>query len=196
MKRRVKNIIAAFIWQSGAGPLLRLFFESRLIAIAYHRVSGKPNPLAVSPRAFAAHIAYDEGDKPDEGGKWSPKLTWVRELVRLTRERADSKELIRDMELDFFKNRIFVLTPKGEVIELPEESTPLDFAYAIHSDIGDHCEQARLGGKIIPLSHALEDGDTVEIVINKKKKPSPDWLKIVKTSKARSKIKERLKLTA
>ncbi len=139
----------------------------------------------------AAHWAYKERKNPV-----SKRLAWINQLKEWQEQIISSKEFWENVKIDFFKDRIFVFTPKGDAIDLPENATPIDFAYALHSDIGDHCEQAKTNGKIIPLNHPLEDGDTVEIIVNKKKKPSRDWLKIVKTSKARSKIKERLKLTA
>jgi len=93
-------------------------------------------------------------------------------------------------KIDFFPNKTFTFTPKGDVIYLPKGSTPIDFAYAVHSDIGSHCESAKVGGKIIPLSHVLENGDVVEITTNKNKKPSKDWLRFVKTNLAKSQIKK------
>jgi len=95
----------------------------------------------------------------------------------------------KTFKIDFFPNQIFAFTPKGDVIVLPKNSTPVDFAYAVHSDIGNHCESAKIGGKIIQLNHILENGDVVEITTNKNKKPSPDWLRFVKTSLARSHIR-------
>ncbi|OGZ63171.1 MAG: hypothetical protein A3C58_01875 [Candidatus Staskawiczbacteria bacterium RIFCSPHIGHO2_02_FULL_34_10] len=99
-------------------------------------------------------------------------------------------EFIKTFNIDFFENQIFVFTPKGDVITLPKESTPIDFAYAVHSDVGDHCESAKIDGKIIPLSHKLNSGDVIEIITSLKKKPSQDWLKFVKTGFARSHIKK------
>jgi len=98
-------------------------------------------------------------------------------------------------KIDFFTNQVFVLTPKADVITMKNGSTPVDFAYAVHSDIGNHCESAKIGGKIVPLSHILENGDVVEIITNKKKKPSADWLKFAKTSLAQSHIKKAVSQT-
>jgi len=95
----------------------------------------------------------------------------------------------KTFKIDFFPNQIFAFTPKGDVIVLPKNSTPVDFAYAVHSDIGNHCESAKISGKIVQLNHILENGDVVEIATNKNKKPSPDWLRFVKTSLARSHIR-------
>ena len=98
-------------------------------------------------------------------------------------------------KIDFFTNQVFVLTPKGDVITMKKGATPVDFAYAVHSDIGNHCESAKIGVKIVQLSHILENGDVVEVVTNKKKKPSADWLKFAKTSLAQSHIKKALSQT-
>lgn len=94
----------------------------------------------------------------------------------------------KTFKIDFFTNKVFCFTPKGDVIVLPKNSTVVDFAYAVHSEIGNHCELSKVGGKIVPLSHILENGDIVEITVNKNKNPSKDWLKFVKTSFAKSNI--------
>ncbi len=96
----------------------------------------------------------------------------------------------KNFKIDFFINEVFCFTPKGDVIVLPRNSTPVDFAYAVHSDIGNHCEEAKIGGKIVPLNYTLENGDIVEISINKNKTPSKDWLRFVKTTLARSNIRK------
>lgn len=109
-----------------------------------------------------------------------------KEKIDLRKER----EIFNWTNLDFFADQIFAFTPKGDVIMLPKGSTPVDFAYAVHSDIGNHCESAKIDGKIITLSQNLENGDVVEIITNKNRKPSYDWLKFVKTGFARSHIKK------
>ena len=110
------------------------------------------------------------------------------------KEKIDLKKYGKDFEwvknIDFFTNQVFALTPKGDVISMKKGATPVDFAYAVHSDVGNHCESAKIGGKIVPLTHVLENGDIVEIITNKKKKPSPDWLLFVKTNMAQSHIKK------
>lgn len=102
----------------------------------------------------------------------------------------DAPDFWKTFKIDFFTNKVFSFTPKGDIIVLPKNSTPVDFAYAVHSDIGNHCDSAKIGGKIVPLNHALENGDVVEITINKNKAPSKDWLKFVKSSLAKSHIKK------
>ncbi len=102
----------------------------------------------------------------------------------------DIPDFWKSFKIDFFTNKIFCFTPKGDVISLPRNSTPIDFAYAVHSQIGNHCESAKIDNKIVPLNHILKNGDVVEITINKNKKPSKDWLRFVKTSLAKSNIKK------
>ena len=124
-----------------------------------------------------AHWAYKEKiDLEKEGGKFK----WIEKIP----------EFWKTFKIDFFSNQTFTFTPKGDVIVLSKGSTPIDFAYAVHSDVGSHCEFAKVGGKIVPLSHILENGDVVEITTNKNKKPSKDWLRFVKTSLAKSQIKK------
>ncbi len=99
-------------------------------------------------------------------------------------------EFWKTFKIDFFSDQVFAFTPKGDVIVLPKGSTPIDFAYAVHSDIGNHCESAKIDGKIITLNQVLKNGDIVEIITNKKRKPSQDWLRFVKTNFAKSHIKK------
>lgn len=102
----------------------------------------------------------------------------------------DASDFWKTFKIDFFTNKIFCFTPKGDVIVLSKNSTPIDFAYAVHSDIGNHCEASKVGGKIVPLNHILENGDVVEITVNKNKTPPKDWLRFVKTSLSKSHIKK------
>ena len=106
---------------------------------------------------------------------------------------SGSEEFLNSLKIDFLKNRIFVITPKGEVIDLPAGATPVDFAYQIHSEIGDQCVGAKVNGKITPLDRELQSGDLVEILIQKSKKPSESWLEFIKTDQARRKIKAGLR---
>ncbi|MFA7286374.1 MAG: RelA/SpoT family protein [Patescibacteria group bacterium] len=139
----------------------------------------------------AAHWYYTEQGKPKEGIKMnSPRYAWVTELVKLQKEIRDTTEYLEHLKIDVFPENIFVFTPGGDVIALPDQATPVDFAYHIHSDIGNHCVAARINNKLMPLSTPLKSGDMVDIVIDKKRaRPSPDWLQFVKTRTARERIK-------
>lgn len=145
---------------------------------------------------IAAHWAYQQSKKNNKN-KFEVKkirdLEWVRQLRNWQTYFTDSKEFVDSIKVDFFKDRIFTITPKNDVIDLPVGATPVDFAYQIHSEIGDQCVGARVNGKIVPLDLELESGDVVEIITQKKKKPSKDWLRFTKTAMAKKKIKTRLK---
>jgi len=121
------------------------------------------------------------------------ELSWVSQLKDWQKEIQNPKEFLESLKIDFFKNRIFVFTPKGEVINLPEGATPVDFAYAVHTEIGNHCVGAKINGKLAPLSRVLKNGDLIEILVDKNKKPSLDWLGFVKTSLAKIRIKKSLR---
>lgn len=146
---------------------------------------------------IAAHWFYSEA-KTEKGRKRatlsrSRDITWVGQLREWQTHFQDPKEFIESLKIDFFKNRIFVLTPKGEVIDLPEGATPVDFAYHIHSDLGDQATGAKANGKMVALDSALNNGDIVEILTQKNKKPSRQWLEFVKTSIARKHIQASLR---
>lgn len=118
------------------------------------------------------------------------ELAWIKQLQEWQKEKFSSpQEFLESLKIDFLKDRIFVFTPKGDVIDLPEGATPVDFAYQIHSDIGDQCVGAKIDGKLSSLSKPLENGQVIEIITQKDKKPNRDWLKFVKTSQAKSRIK-------
>ncbi len=134
---------------------------------------------------IAAHIIYDETGKPKTEGTLSKKLRWVKQLIDWQKNVRDSKEFLESLKTDFFKNRIFVFTPKGDVIELPEEATPIDFAYAIHSDIGNHMAGAKINGKMASFDTPLKNGDAVEIITREKNKPNYKWFDSVKTAQSR-----------
>ncbi|MBI1961605.1 MAG: bifunctional (p)ppGpp synthetase/guanosine-3',5'-bis(diphosphate) 3'-pyrophosphohydrolase [Parcubacteria group bacterium] len=135
---------------------------------------------------IAAHWNYDERGSI----KFDKTLDWVQELSKWREEANDSKEYLNSLKIDVFQDRIFVFTPKGDVIDLPENSTPVDFAYHIHTAIGDKASGARINNQMAALSTPLKSGDMVEIVIEKNRRgPNRDWLKFVKTRAARDKIK-------
>ena len=143
---------------------------------------------------IAAHWAYKERNHFGANLNVSKKeLAWVEQLREWQKTARGSDEFFDSLKIDFLKDRIFVLTPKGDALDLPEGATPVDFAYAIHSDIGHQCSGAKINGKIMPLSTELQSGDAVEILIQKNKKPSEDWLSFVKTNLAKERIRNIIK---
>jgi len=151
----------------------------------------------------AAHWLYEQSQSHAKKGKTpSPKklaeeIHWVQQLrnwqEKFKEAATDPEQLLQSMKVDFFQNRIFAMTPRGDVIDLPERATPVDFAYQIHSEIGDTCVGAKVNRQFVPLDHELRSGDLVEILMQKNKKPSEDWLRFVKTASAREHIKDALK---
>ena len=143
----------------------------------------------------AAHWLYDEKRRGERlsGKKMAEEITWVQQLKdwqeRFFGKDHDSEDLIRAMKIDFFRDRIFAVTPRGDVMDLPHGATPVDFAYHIHSMVGDSCAGAKVNGALVPLDHPLRSGDVVEIIIQKGKKPSEDWLRFAVTGIARDHIK-------
>ena len=123
----------------------------------------------------------------------APQFEWLRSIIERQGQESDSKEFMRSLRLDLFKDEVYVFTPNGEVKELPEGATPLDFAFLIHSQVGSNCVGAKVNGKLVPLGTPLKSGDTVEIITDKNRHPSRDWLKIVKTAKARNRIQQYLR---
>jgi GTP diphosphokinase / guanosine-3',5'-bis(diphosphate) 3'-diphosphatase len=142
---------------------------------------------------IAAHWAYDE-DKAKQAQKGEEKLDWVSQLAEIQRDISDKRQYLKSLEeikIDLFRDRIFVFTPKGDVIDLPDESTPVDLAYAIHTEIGNTCVASKINDELAPLSTPLRSGDMVEIVTDKSRKgPNPDWIEFAKTRHARSKIRQ------
>lgn len=139
---------------------------------------------------ICAHWATKEKISLEEQGKI---FEWVKQLSGWQKEVPESEEFFKGLKIDFFKYRIFALTPKGDVIDLPEGATTIDFAYHVHTDIGKHCTGAKINGKMVPVSTALRNGDIVEILTNEKKEPSRDWLRFVKTNLAYSHIQKEVK---
>lgn len=146
---------------------------------------------------ITAHWAYKEhsyfGRDPNISKK---ELAWVDELREWQKAVRGSDEFFQSLKIDFLKDRIFVLTPKGDALDLPEGATPVDFAYAIHSDIGHQCAGAKINGKVMPLNTELQSGDAVEVLVQKNKKPSEDWLGFVKTNLAKERIRSAVKISA
>lgn len=135
---------------------------------------------------IAAHWHYSESKQSSKAPK--EQLAWIRELADWQSKLKSPSELSEGLRMDFFENRIFVFTPQGDVKDLPAGATPVDFAYSIHSEIGDHCNGAMVNGKMAKLDDALENGDVVEIITKKNSKPRSDWLNFVKTQQARQHI--------
>jgi GTP pyrophosphokinase len=141
----------------------------------------------------AAHVIYKEGAKRSPKDPEKEKMTWLRQLLELESDQ-DPQEFLDSLKVDLFEDEVFVFTPKGEVKNLSAGSTPLDFAYAVHTDVGHRCVGARVNGKIVPLHYELSSGDIVEVLTAKQERgPSRDWLRLVRTSRARNKIRAFLK---
>src|SRR3990167_5613960 len=139
---------------------------------------------------IAAHFAYKEQNKKSRDDK--SKFKWIEELKELKYVPGEPKTFIEHLKMDFFNDRIFIFTPKGDVVDLPEESTPVDFAYSIHSDIGDHMFGSKINGKMSQIFTKLKNGDIVEIITKKDSRPSSKWLEYTKTNVARKNIKSYL----
>lgn len=148
-----------------------------------------PKMHAEAEYGVAASWYYAEANKPDEGSIVPKKLAWINELISWQKELRDNKQFAEVLKIDFFKDRIFVFTPKGEVLDLPEGATPIDFAYHIHTEVGHHCKMAEINDKIAPLDQKLKNGDVIKIITSKKETPKRDWLTFAYTSLAQNRIK-------
>jgi GTP diphosphokinase / guanosine-3',5'-bis(diphosphate) 3'-diphosphatase len=138
---------------------------------------------------IAAHWRYKEG-QGEKGDEVDEALSWFRQVLEWQQDTSDSEEFMEFLRMDLFLGEIFVFTPKGEVKQLPVGATPIDFAFAVHTEVGFHCAGARVNGRIAPLSRELKNGDTVEVITSAKQTPSRDWLSFVKTSRARQKVRQ------
>ena len=136
---------------------------------------------------IAAHWRYKEGGRADEA--FDERLAWLRQMLEWQTELKDPREFMEALKIDLFEDEVFVFTPKGDVVSLRRGSTPIDFAYMIHTEVGHHCVGAKVNGSIVTLDYELQMGDRIEILTNKNSWPSRDWLNIVRTSSARSKIR-------
>ncbi len=141
----------------------------------------------MSEYGVAAHWRYKEKGGRQDG--FDQQMAWLRQMVDWQDETQDSREFLKSLKVDLAPSEVFVFTPKGEVMSLRAGSTPVDFAYAIHTEVGNHCVGAKVNGSIVPLTYELQLGDRVEILTQKSANPSRDWLNIVKTPSARSKIR-------
>ena len=145
----------------------------------------------IAENGIAAHWLYKEGRQ--QMSKSDRQMIWLRDVLDWQKDMENPSEFLEYLKIDLFSEDIFVFTPKGEIVHLPKGSTPLDFAYQIHTEIGSHCTGAKINGRLQPLSTKLQSGDSIEITTSPNQTPSRDWLKLVKTSGARSRIKRWLK---
>ncbi len=141
----------------------------------------------IAEEGIAAHWKYKEGGKNPHGD--DQRIAWLRQLVEWQREMSDSGDFMSTLKVDLYSEEVYTFTPKGRVMVLPREATPIDFAYAVHSDVGHTCVGARVNGSIRPLKATLKNGDVVEILTQPGHMPSRDWLAVVKTSRARNRIR-------
>src|SRR5438105_4873807 len=136
---------------------------------------------------IAAHWLFKEGKSPDELDR---HLAWFRQLLELQQDAHTPEEFLEFLKVDLYQDEIFVFTPRGDVKRLPKGATPIDFAFAVHTEVGQHCQGARINGRIAPLHRPLKNGDTVEVITSPQAKPSRDWLAHVQTARARHKIRQ------
>ncbi|WP_319542977.1 bifunctional (p)ppGpp synthetase/guanosine-3',5'-bis(diphosphate) 3'-pyrophosphohydrolase [uncultured Pseudodesulfovibrio sp.] len=149
----------------------------------------------IAEYGVAAHWQYKEVGKGIKKGKATgtrdaERYTWLKQIMDWQRELSDPREFMSSLRLEMFQEEVYVFTPNGDIKELPDGATPVDFAYAIHSEVGDKCAGAKINGRIVPLHTTLKNGDSVEVITDKNRMPSRDWLKFVKTAKARTRIKQ------
>jgi GTP pyrophosphokinase len=149
----------------------------------------------IAEEGIAAHWLYKE-KKSGKGrqDKLDESLLWLRQLLETQQDTKDPREFLDSVRVDLFPDEVYVFTPKGDVKALPEGATPIDFAYAVHTKVGEHCVGAKVNGKLVPLRYTLRQGDIVEIVTSPNQHPSRDWLKLVKSTRARAKINQWLKV--
>jgi GTP pyrophosphokinase len=145
----------------------------------------------VAKSGIAAHWSYKEGKRIDENIR--KKFAWIRDLVENQENFRDPGEFLENVRIDLFQDEVYVFTPRGEIKTLPRGATAVDFAYIIHTEVGNECTGAKVNGQLVPLTYKLKTGDIIEITTSKNHHPSKDWLKYVKTVKARSKIRHWIK---
>jgi GTP pyrophosphokinase len=148
----------------------------------------------VAEQGIAAHWKYKERHSGGIDPKDAARFGWLRQLMEFQKELKDPAEFLESVKVDLFQDEVYVFTPKGDVRVFPRNATPVDFAYAIHSEVGDHCSGARVNGAIVQLRYKLRNGDVVEVMTNPNQHPNKDWLDFVTTSRARSRIRSFLRI--
>jgi GTP pyrophosphokinase len=174
-----------------AMPKLNMYRSLHTVVIS---LEGRPLEIQIRSQemhrtaeyGIAAHWLYKETKRRDTGGR-----AWLKQVMEWQQEMRDPTEFMRTLKIDLFQDEVFVFTPKGKVLSLPQGSTPIDFAYNIHTEVGHKCVGAKVNGKMVPLSYQMQNGDIVEIITSKTSAgPSQDWINIVKTPRARNKIRQ------
>jgi GTP pyrophosphokinase len=148
----------------------------------------------IAEEGIAAHWRYKESGK-EVDDQYNQLFSWLRQMLEWQQELKDPREFLETFRIDLFPQEVYVFTPHGDVRSFPKGATPIDFAYAIHTNVGHQCIGARANGRMVPLAYELKNGDTIEIITSKNQKPGKDWLKIVKTSHARTKIRQWIRIT-
>jgi len=148
----------------------------------------------VAEEGIAAHWKYKEGGGPVAAvGQSDKRFAWLRQMLEWQQDMKDSREFLSSVKVDLFPEEVYVFTPGGDVKELPRGATPIDFAYSVHTDVGNRCTGAKVNGRLVPLKTELKNGDIVEVMTGANQTPSKDWLKFVRTSRARNKIRNWVK---
>jgi len=165
-------------------------------------IGPKGDPVEIQIRTWEMHRIAEEGiaahwlykEKKTGKDKLDESLAWLRQLIETQQDTKDPREFLDSVRVDLFPDEVYVFTPKGDVKALPDGATPIDFAFAVHTKVGEHCVGAKVNGKLVPLRTTLRQGDIVEIVTSSNQHPSRDWLKFVKSTRARTKINQWLKI--
>jgi GTP pyrophosphokinase len=147
----------------------------------------------IAEDGIAAHWKYKEGKKGP--GEDDQRIKWLRQLVEWQKETRDPAEFMSSLKVDLYPEEVYCFTPKGRIVVLPRDATPVDFAYAIHTDVGHRCTGSKVNGRMVPLKHQLRNGDIVEIITQNGSSPSRDWMSFVKTARARNKIRHVINAT-
>ncbi len=148
---------------------------------------------SIAEEGIAAHWKYKEKGASVVAGSEDKRFSWLRQMLEWQKELKDSHEFLDSVKIDLFPEEVYVFTPNGDVKELPRGATPVDFAYSVHTDVGHHCSGARINGRLLPLKTELKNGDVVEVITSPHQNPGKDWLKFVKTPRARNKIRQWVK---